>query len=286
MPPSCPPPLTTSSPTQHPFLATASASVAEKLAQRVATSAEGRRECAVADEEDEGGGSVVHRRPAAMELPRSGSEAGEADGDDGAYSTVIFRNAPPNSNISISAQEFANSSDGEAAYSTVIVRQPAAETSAATDVNRPAPIEIPISPHSSEAPAAFSSSSSTSPASSPASVLVSFAPESTEPFASPFSSGSPHTSTYIDPIASSSPLSPQASQSPPAHSDDAAQNYDQTAAVSDAVAFAHNRRKVGTGKSRSASDPRGGMYGDAFNTTNRKRASTSGAQQQGAPLGR
>ncbi len=238
----------------------------------------------------------MHRKPAAaaaaVDVPSniSAPEAA-ADGEGDGYSTVIFRN--PLHNFSTSA--LTDSLDGDTAYSTVIVRQPAIAVAAAHDArdsHRPDPIEIPVSPNS--ASAAIPSpllcySSSASDASSPASVLVSFAPETTDPFASPIGASPCDPALPQAAPAPSSPLlSPVSSHTPPAATGKQPENSEQLAAVSHAVAFAHNRRNFGAGKgkSRSISDPHSSVSADLYSTAPRKRSSTSGAQQQGLSLGR
>ena len=265
---------------QHPFLATASPTAADKLAQRAAASAEGRREITSRDDEDEGNGSVVHRKPAAataLDVRRSDSTSeAVADADDEGYSTVIFRN-PPSTSAPLSVLD----ADGDAAYGTVIVRQPAAAVAGAPAPNRPASLEIPVSPNSTVSHSTFSAS----PASSPTSVLVSFAPETTQPFGSPLSSDSPTASPQSEeaPLpSSSSPHVAHASDPPPCE-----HSSEDHAAASYAVAFAHNRRKnFIASKSRSLSDPVGGVVVDPFSAASRKRSSLSGTQQQGVSLGR
>ena len=239
----------------------------------------------------------MHRKPAAAAaaVPSDTSAPDPAvDGDGDGYSTVIFRD--PFHNFATSALELSDSLDGDAAYSTVIVRQPATAAAASHDARdslRPDPIEIPVSPNSAASAATpsvlFFYSSSTSDASSPASVLVSFAPEATDPFASPVCVEPYHPALPQAAAAPSSPpLSPVLCHTPSAASGDQPENSEQLADVSHAVAFVQNRRNLGTGKgkSRSISDPHSSVSANAHSTAPRKRSSTSGVQQQGLSLGR
>ncbi len=274
--------------------------VAEKLAQRAAASAEGRRDITARDEEEDGSGSVVHRKPAAPAAVdvRRGDSVTEAaaDGEDEGYSTVIFRN--PSSNFPSSALDMDGtfSSDSDAAYGTVIVRNPPSVVAAAHASSRPASLEIPATPDSAALDPTFSSSA-VSPASSPTSVLVSFAPEATQAFGSPLSSDTPTSALAVEAVLpSSSPFAPHTAASSPASDEGAGTRGDkgrsdsseEHAAASYAVAFAQNRRNYfNTSKSRAVSDPFGGVVAaDPFSTSRRKRLSVSGMMQQGLPLGR
>ncbi len=264
---------------QHPFLASASHSVAARLAQRAAASAEGRRESVAGDDGGEDGtGSVVHRKPAAVRAADAHASDAEAAADGGSegYSTVIFRNPP--TNFSSSAQDPADSLDGDAGFGTVIVRRPAAAVSGIRDPIRLAALEIPVSPNS--VPSSPSPTSTISP-SSPGSVLVSFAPESTGPLSSPLFSRSPPVTdgTRAAPPSSSSPFA-SLSSFPPSQA-----SPEQLDAVSHAVAFAHNRRNK-PGRGRIASESGGGVSLEQFNTVNRNRSKSGSSVPHGVLLGR
>jgi hypothetical protein len=241
----------------------------------------------VDDGDDEGIGSVVHRKPATAPVAdaRTSDAQAAADGDSEGYSTVIFRNPPetkgfPATNLSSSAQDPADSSDGDAGFGTVIVRRPAAAVAGIQDHIRLAPLEIPVSPNSAASPTNLSPTTSSS---SPGSVMVSFAPQSTGILSSPLSAGDPHvcdgTRTALPPTSStlvslSSRLPSQVSP-------------EQLDAVSHAVAFAHNRRKFGSDRGRTVSDSGGGVSLEQLNTVNRNRSkSGAGVQQHGILLGR
>jgi hypothetical protein len=233
--------------------------------------------------------SVVHRRPAAaVALDFSGRHSGShaaAEQDDEGYSTVIFRNIQT-STSDCSALATGTISDCDTAYDTVIVRQPSSSAVAAAleveqesrsicsapsaqDPNRPAALQIPVSPHSA---------SSLSPTFSPASVLISFEPQTTELFASPLSTASPGSSASV-PCPSTPPCEPDT----PGSKLEPRIESEEQAAVLHAVAFAHNRRDLNALRRLSESNV---DIAVESKKVCRVRRSASDAALQGVNLGR